>query len=315
MKTFRVAIVGTGAMGWEHALAFNAQPNAQIVALHNRTRKKAEKVAASLGKPIVYESIETLTQESRADLIVVAVPELAANSVAKACFSCDCAVLLEKPAGYNLSDARDIAEAATGREQPVFVGLNRRFYGSVIEARTDLDLRPAERRFVRIQDQQSYEEARAHNHPETVIEHFMYANSIHNIDLISYFVRGSLTDVNVIQPWRGENTEVVLAHLSFSSGDTALYEGLWTGPGPWACSVSTPSTRWSLMPLEEATVQLAGERTRRSIGRSQIDLDYKPGFYLQAQSVLNALSGHPSEAVDLGDSLKSMELIHRMFNV
>ena len=312
---FKIALVGTGSMGREHARAFSAQPNAHIVALHNRTREKAETLAAGLDNPLVCDTIEELADRSQPDLIVVAVPELAANSVAKACFRHDCAVLLEKPAGYNLRDAQDIAIAAYEHKTPVFVGFNRRFYGSVLETLSDLDARPQEKRFIHVQDQQNFGEARAHNHPEEVIRHFMYANSIHNIDLITTFARGSLIDVHVIQPWRGKDTEVVLAHLMFDSGDTAIYEGIWQGPGPWACAVSTPSVRWSLIPLEEATIQLSGERTRRNIERTQIDTDYKPGFYLQAQAVLEALAGHTSRAVNLEQSLKTMELIHRLFNV
>ena len=42
----------------------------------------------------------------------MAVPELEANRVAKRCFEHDWAVLMEKPAGYDLADAEDIAAAA-----------------------------------------------------------------------------------------------------------------------------------------------------------------------------------------------------------
>ena len=143
----------------------------------------------------------------------------------------------------------------------------------------------------------------------------MYANSIHNIDLIRTFARGPVVDVQVIQPWKGEDTEVVVAHVTFESGDTALYEGIWRGPAPWACAISTPSVRWSLIPLEEATVQLAGERTRTRIDRTEIDTNYKAGFYLQAQAVVEALKGNDSNAIDIRQSLDTMRLIHQMFGV
>ena len=315
MNNLRIGIVGTGAMGYEHARVFMAQPNTEIVGLHNRTRLKAETVADALGTPPVFDSIDELATQAEPDLIVVAVPELTASAVAKACFKHNCAVLLEKPAGYNLSDAEDIAASASSRKQPVFVGLNRRFYGSVLHALNNLDEKPEEKRFIHIQDQQNFVEARAHNHPEEVVRYFMYANSIHNIDLIRTFARGPVVDVQVIQPWKGEDTEVVVAHVTFESGDTALYEGIWRGPAPWACAISTPSVRWSLIPLEEATVQLAGERTRTRIDRTEIDTNYKAGFYLQAQAVVDALKGNDSNAIDIRQSLDTMRLIHQMFGV
>ena len=51
MNNLRIGIVGTGAMGYEHARVFMAQPNTALVGLHNRTRLKAEPMAAALGPP------------------------------------------------------------------------------------------------------------------------------------------------------------------------------------------------------------------------------------------------------------------------
>jgi len=315
MTGIKVAIVGAGAMAREHIKAFNSVPDVNVVGLCSRTRSKADTLARELSVPLVTDNIADLARQTRADLVIIAVPELAANSVSKECFKQTWAVLLEKPAGYNLSDAEAIADAAAGREAPVFVGLNRRFYSSVLTVVSDLETRSTEKRFIHIQDQQSFEEARRYNHPELVVKHFMYANSIHNIDLIRVFARGEIVSVNQIMPWKGEETEVVLVYIVFDSGDTALYEGIWKGPGPWACSVSSRSVRWNLMPLEDVTLQLAGERTRRLIERSQIDRDYKPGFVLQAQAVIDALNGKRTQAILLEESLRTMRMINSMFSI
>ena len=34
-----------------------------------------------------------------------------------------------------------------------------------------------------------------------------------------------------IKPWKVERTEIVLSFIEFSSGDSAIYEGIWKGPG------------------------------------------------------------------------------------
>lgn len=299
-------------MAREHIRAFRDQPGVTIVGLHSRTATKAEALAEEFGIPVVADHIDRLAATG-ADLVVVTVPELAANAVAKACFKHPWTVLLEKPAGYNLADAEDIASSAQGRAAETYVAFNRRQYGSVLRARENVDGDPSSHRFVHVQDQQSYAEARAYNHPEEVAAHFMYANSIHNIDLIRVFCRGEIEDVSLIMPWKGEASEVVLVHLSFSSGDTALYEGIWKGPGPWACSVSTPKVRWNLMPVEEATLQLAGERKKTPFARTDLDNAYKPGFFLQAEAVLKAMRKEPSAAVSLAESLSTMRMINRMF--
>ena len=309
-----VAIVGAGNMGREHAKAFARLPGVKVAGIASRTKARAEALAAELGIPVVADGIAQLHERTGADLAVVAVPELEANAVAKATFALPWAVLLEKPAGYDLADAEDIARAARGRKAPVMVALNRRFYSSSQAIRADIDAR-AEPRFVHVQDQQSYEEARRYRHPERVVERFMYANSIHLIDLIAFFARGEVAKVQRITPWKGEGTTVMLAHVEFSSGDTALYEGLWKGPGPWAASVSTPARRWTLQPLEQAAYQNANERKRTEVEIAEDDRVCKAGFLAQARAAVARVRGEPSAIPDLGESLRTMRLIHAIFGV
>jgi predicted dehydrogenase len=299
-------------MAREHMRVFAGLPGVVLAGIHSRTRARAESLAREFAIPVVPDSIADLKSQTGADLVIVAVPELAANAVAKACFALDWAVLLEKPAGYDLSDAEDIAAAAAGRSRPVMVAFNRRFYASAATVRADLDSR-AERRFIHVQDQQSFAEARHYRHPEQVVRKFMYANSIHVIDLIMALGRGEPARVTPVMPWRGGDTEVMLVHVEFDSGDAALYEGLWQGPGPWVCTVSTPSRRWVMQPLERATFQNAGERKQNQTDADPLDVDFKAGFRRQAEAVVARVRGEPSAAVSLAESLRTMRLINRMF--
>lgn len=310
----RIAIIGAGSMAREHIRAFSAIDCA-VTGISSRTREKAEALASEFGIEAVCDDVASLKRQSKADLVVVAVPELAANQISKAAFAENWAVLLEKPAGYDLADALDIATAAAGRQYPVFVGFNRRFYSSLMATLADVESR-TERRFVHVQDQQSFDEARRYNHPDAVVEKFMYANSIHVIDMIRALCRGEVTSVNPIMPWRGgQETEIVLAHVMFDSGDSALYEGIWKGPGPWTCAVSTPSRRWLLQPLERAAFQNANERKQNPVEPDDLDVKYKAGFVRQAEAVLAAMRGEKSRAVTLSESLQTMRLINQIFGV
>jgi predicted dehydrogenase len=315
MRDISIAIVGAGGMAREHAKAFASLPGVTVAGVTSRTRAKADALASELGIPVVADSVADLRKQTSADLVVITVPELSANPVALSAFEHPWAVLMEKPAGYDLADAEKIAAAAKGRTAPVMVGLNRRFYSSSRTIKRDLDTRPDEKRFIHVQDQQSYAEARRYNHPPQVIEKFMYANSIHLIDLVPFFGRGQVTKVDQVTPWRGEATEVMLAYVEFDSGDTALYEGLWKGPGPWAANVSTPGKRWIMQPLEQAIYQNAGERARHTIEASDEDKQFKAGFLLQARSAVAAVRGEASEIPSIEDSLQTMRLINRMFGV
>lgn len=310
-----VALVGAGNMAREHILAFGALEGVSVSGIHSRTKAKAEALAKEFRISVVADSIHDLFNRTRADIVVVTVPELALNAVAKLCFCEDWAVLLEKPAGYDLEDALDIAAAAKATNHPVMVGLNRRFYSSALAVIGDLNGRGDERRFIHVQDQQSFDEARFHNHPEEVVHRFMYANSIHVIDLLRFFARGDVSQITPIFPWQGEKTEVVVCGVKFDSGDTALYEGIWKGPGPWACSVSTPSKRWTMQPVEDALYQDLGQRRQVSVDRSDDDVAFKPGLRLQAQAAIDRVMGKQSDIVSLQESLQTMRLINQIFGV
>jgi predicted dehydrogenase len=315
MRDVSVAIVGAGGMAREHAKAFAAVPGVKVSGITSRTRAKADALAAEMGIATVTDSIDELEKQTNADLLVITVPELSANPVAMNAFRHPWAVLMEKPAGYDLADAEKIPAAARGRKAPVMVGLNRRFYSSSRTIKSDLETRPDEKRFIHVQDQQSYAEARRYNHPPQVVEKFMYANSIHIIDLIPFFGRGKVSRVQQVTPWKGEETEVMLAYVEFDSGDTALYEGLWKGHGPWAANVSTPGKRWIMQPLEDAIYQNANERARHTIERADEDKQYKAGFLLQARAAVARVRGEASEIPSIDDSLQTMKLINAMFGV
>jgi predicted dehydrogenase len=315
MRDVSIAIVGAGGMAREHAKAFASLAGVKVAGLTSRTRAKADALAAELAIPIVADSVDDLHTQTNADLVVITVPELSASAVAMSAFTFPWAVLMEKPAGYDLADAEKIAAAARAHNAPVMVGLNRRFYSSSRTIKADLETRPHDRRFIHVQDQQSYAEARRYNHPPQVVEKFMYANSIHLIDLIPFFGRGKVTRVDAVTPWRGEETEVMLAYVEFDSGDSALYEGLWKGPGPWAANVSTPGKRWIMQPLEDATYQNAGERARHTIERTDEDKQFKAGFLLQARAAIERVRGGSSSIPSIEDSLETMRLINRIFGV
>lgn len=314
MNDVKIAIIGAGSMAREHIRAFQAVEGVQVSGLFSRTRERAEKLAAEFNIPIVTNSIQELYEQSQANCVIVAVPELQANSVAKQCFQHNWVTLLEKPAGYDLFDASDIAEAALQAKRPVYVGFNRRFNSSSLQVLADINSRD-ESRYVHVQDQQNFLEARKHNHPEEIVKKFMYANSVHTIDLIRYFCRGEIKQVQPILPWKQEQSQIVLSFIEFESGDKALYEGIWQGPGPWACAVSTPGKRWTMQPLEKATYQNANERQTHEVEIDKIDGLYKAGFYRQAQEICKAVRGETHQAVTIQDSLKTMELINKIFEV
>lgn len=314
MQQCKVAVVGAGYMANEHAKAFADVPGVELAGIFSRTRARAEKLAAAHGIPIVCDSVDELFAKTRAELVVVCVVELSMNAVSTACFAHPWTVLLEKPAGYDARDADAIAAAARAAGRRVFVGLNRRFYSST---RTVLDRLRADPgpRFVRLQDQEDPVRALQAGQPETVVDNWMYANSIHVVDYLRIFCRGRIARVVPVMPWDASAPGVVVSKVEFESGDVGLYEALWNRPGPWAASVSTVTARYEMRPLEEASVQPHGERRTQALERHPWDESFKPGLRLQAEHAVSAALGLQSDSASLDDALESMHLVRQIYGL
>jgi predicted dehydrogenase len=308
----RVAMIGAGAMAAEHIKAFADVPGVTVAGIWNRTSEKAAALAKRFAVPVVADGIAQLHAQTRADLVVVAVYETAINAVMKQAMEEPWTILMEKPVGLDLDDAQDIAAAAKVKGSRVFVGLNRRCLSSTVAALADVAADKAPR-FIHVQDQQSLEVARALGHAEPVVRNWMYTNSVHLIDYLRTFGRGEVSEVTPIARWNPRSPGVVLAKVSFTSGDLGLYEGIWHGPGPWACTVSTPRRRWELRPLEKAAYQDAGERRLVPIDVDAWDEAFKPGIRRQAERVVESVRDGGDGAVTLADAVETMRLVRDVF--
>ena len=312
--TCSVAVVGAGYMAREHIRAFQNVPGVQIVGIHSRTRARAEEMAAQFYIPSVCDSVSELYDITQADLVVVTVPELAMNAVSRACFEYPWAILLEKPAGYNLTDAEEIELAARTRNRRVFVALNRRHYSSTQTVLSDLKALSGQR-FIRVQDQQDQIRALQTGQPKVVVDNWMYANSIHVIDYFLMLGRGKICAVEQIIPWNPDEPRYVVAKVSFDSGDVGLYEGIWNGPGPWAVSVNISEKRWEMRPLEQAAFQIAGQRNLEVVESHPWDTQFKPGLRLQAAKAVAAAKGEANDLPTLQNTMESMRLVRAIFGL
>jgi predicted dehydrogenase len=301
-------------MAEEHMRAFASLPDVTIAGVHSRTRERAEKLAASYNTQ-VYDSVSELYNKTGADLVVVTVIELSMAEVASACFDHPWAVLLEKPAGYDLADATRIRDAAARADSRAFVAFNRRAYSSTRQA-LELLQDDSSQRFIKVVDQQDQQAAiLVTKQPELVARNYMFANSIHLIDYFRVLGRGEVASVEPIVPWKPERPGLVLAKINFTSGDVGLYEGIWNGPGPWVVSVNTPEQRIEMRPLEQVSVQSRGTRAVTRLDVDGDDKTYKPGLRYQAKQAVAATRGQSAELATIADSWHSMKLVADIFGL
>lgn len=302
----KIAIVGAGYMAQEHAKAFASVPGARIVGVCGRSRNRAETLAAGYDAPL-YDSVKAMYDDTKADVVVVAVNELSARDICLQAFEHPWLCFLEKPVGVDLPQAEEILAAASRANVRAYVGLNRRSYSSTRIALRELAVDDGPR-LISVLDQQDMASARDGGQPEFVVRNYMYANSLHLIDYFNLFGRGDIVQVSPTQPWTADQPGHVVATVHYSSGDVGVYQAVWDGPGPWSVTVTNPAIRTEMRPLERLSVQRRGQRALTEIPVDAVDTEFKPGLRYQAEQVVAALQGQVGALATLQEATRSMAL-------
>ncbi|HMR48907.1 MAG TPA: Gfo/Idh/MocA family oxidoreductase [Arachnia sp.] len=119
--TLRCAIVGTGAIAHAHARAVESHPRAELVAVTNRTRSKADEFAALWGGVAVYDSVDELLAAEHPDVVLICSSPGAHREQTVAAFAAGAHVVVEKPPAPSLDELDEMraAAAAAGKQLAV----------------------------------------------------------------------------------------------------------------------------------------------------------------------------------------------------
>lgn len=311
-QKWKLGIVGAGYMSEEYLKVLKVHPSFEVCGINSLSRTSAMSLAERYGIITTTTSIESLYLDCRPDAVIVAVPELATREVLEEVMRFPWTCLVEKPAGINLAQAQEIANRVRVLNHPTFVALNRRFYSSTASVTSALNSLPGPR-IIDVFDQEDPQMALESGTPREVVDEWMYANSIHIIDLARSLARGRVEAVETRRFGLGLDASVILSEISYSSGDRSRYFGAWNVPGPWGIHVTTSQKRLSLQPLEDAYVQEKFSRQSAAFSKGKEDLEFKPGLWgMMCQLDTQLAEGH-SSLPTIEDSLESMRLISRIF--
>jgi D-apiose dehydrogenase len=123
----RVAMIGAGYFSQFHARGWANIDNAQIVALCDPVRDKAEAMAKLFHIPNVFDSVEQMLNETDADIVDVVIPPSGHQAVVTAAIERDKRVICQKPFGRDYAEAVALTEAAERANVPLIVHENFRF--------------------------------------------------------------------------------------------------------------------------------------------------------------------------------------------
>ena len=128
--TVRTAIIGAGNIGKTHGRVYKANALAELVAICDMDRAKADSAAQELGIKAYYD-VETLLKDVQPAMVSVATAGTENGShhyqPAMQCLAAGKHVLVEKPLSNNLGEAKEMVAEAQKRGVCLGVDLNHRF--------------------------------------------------------------------------------------------------------------------------------------------------------------------------------------------
>ncbi|MEV0614648.1 Gfo/Idh/MocA family oxidoreductase [Nonomuraea sp. NPDC050404] len=204
-KPLKVAIVGAGGWGEQHARAFSARADARVAGVFSRDLARAEQRAARWSTR-GYDDIGRMIDETGPDLISVCLPNTEHYAPTLALIEHGIPLLVEKPLVFDLDEADRLIDEARARELFFAINFNHRYAEPVLRARRDLDAgRLGELSFA---TWRFGGEGNSDHHPHAnLIE-----TQCHGIDLLEHLL-GPIDAVSA-EMTRGGSTLVVAAHFA-----------------------------------------------------------------------------------------------------
>ena len=133
----RVAIVGTGRWGWQHARVFAAHPDVDLCAVCGRDQVRAQLRADEFGVR-AYTAISKMIADERPDLIALSLPNQEHFAATLEVIKAGVPLLVEKPLVFDLGEADRLLGEAAARGLFFAINFNHRYAKPVQSARKDI---------------------------------------------------------------------------------------------------------------------------------------------------------------------------------
>src|SRR5271165_1660305 len=207
-KKIRVAVVGTGEFGRNHARVYRELAGTDLVGVVDLDFARAGKVAQEF-HTLAFKGIEEL--RGRVDAVKVAVPTIAHADVGCRLMEMGLDVLIEKPMAATLPEADDLLAAAKKHQRILQVGHVERFNPAV------LAVEPVVKRplFFEVHRLGVFT-------PRSLDVDVIFDLMIHDLDILLALVKEEVTEVKAVGiPVLTAKVDIAHARLEFAGGAVA----------------------------------------------------------------------------------------------
>ena len=204
----RVAVVGAGEFGRNHARVYKQLPQAELVGVVDINSERAATVAAEFGTTAL-PGIGALS--GRVDAVSLAVPTALHSNIGCALLRQGIDVLVEKPMAASLSEADELIAAARESRRVLQIGHLERFNPAVVAAEAIMN-RPL---FFEVHRLGVFT-------PRSLDVDVIFDVMIHDLDILLALVGEKVVDVKAVGiPVVSGKVDIAHARLEFESGAVA----------------------------------------------------------------------------------------------
>lgn len=207
-KKIRVAVVGTGEFGRNHARVYRELGSVELVGLYDQNARRAAAVAGEFQAPVL-KSLEEL--RGGADAVSVAVPTAAHAEVGCRLLEMGLDVLVEKPMAVDVTEADQLIGTARKNGRILQVGHVERFNPAVRAVEPILN-RPL---FFEVHRLGVFT-------PRSLDVDVIYDLMIHDLDILLALVNEPVSEVKAVGiPVLTDKVDIAHARLEFAGGAVA----------------------------------------------------------------------------------------------
>lgn len=234
----KVAVVGAGIYGIHHVDVYKQNPNVELVAVCDYSKKIREEVGEKY-KVKTYETVEDMISNEKLDAVSIATPDHLHVEPALACINNGMDVLVEKPLATTVEDSEKILDAAKKNNVRVAVDFHKRWDPAAIYTYNQLN------------DGDHYPIRGYMNMDDTIdipTKWFKWGDSsdpvsflgVHCVDLMRWYMGCEVTEVysvgsKKLLPSLGVDTyDSVQSIITFENGCTWVLENSWILPSGFA---------------------------------------------------------------------------------
>lgn len=127
MRPLRFALLGTGFWSRYQLAAWNEVGGAECVAVYNRTRAKAEKLAAEFGVRRIYDNPCDLVRNEELDFLDIVTNMETHRDLVHLAAEHKIPVICQKPMAASVSDSESMVQACADRGVPFYIHENWRW--------------------------------------------------------------------------------------------------------------------------------------------------------------------------------------------